>query len=277
MMLARKAIFIILLLFSLVMQPHCVLACGTCGCSELCPLTMMKDTESGGNEHGLLSESIWGSIILKIAYQRDPVLQKLVRHKKGVNALMGGSVGSAIGGTFAQDIVSVGTLNPPPGQSDSYLPGGLGVGMSGLVNVAFDVGIAANWHLNKKIKARQLVISQRVESILNHLEKSDAECPNAQADLTEIIGAHAAADCLKLWHSSHTYAAMAKDKTLSQEQRLDYFTGKDDVVLADFIAESTLRAAAAAPNPLSMLTTVSPAAQELSIVRSADRPSKLAP
>jgi hypothetical protein len=218
MLLVRKTIFIVMLLSLLVMQPLWVLACSTCGCSELCPLSMMADTESGGNGRRLLTESIWGSIILKIAFQRDPILQKLTRHRKGVNALMGGSIGSAIGGTFAQNIISVGTLNPPEGLHDSYLPGGLGLGMSGLVNVAFDAGIAANWHLNKKIKARQLVISQRVESILDHLEKSDAGCPNAQSDLTEIIGERAAADCLKLWHSSHTYAAMAKDKTLSQEQ-----------------------------------------------------------
>lgn len=218
MFLVRKSTFIIMLLTTLVMQPYWVLACSTCGCSELCPLSMMQDTASSGKPHHLLSDSIWGSIILKIAFQRDPVLQKLTRHNKGVTGIMGGTIGSAIGGTFAQTIISESTINPPEGQSDSYLPGGLGLAMSGLVNVAFDAGIAAHWYLNKKVKARQRVISERVESILNHLEKSDAECPNAQADLTEIIGERAAADCLKLWHSSHTYAAMAKDKTISEGQ-----------------------------------------------------------
>lgn len=218
MLLLRKTIYIFMLLAVVAIQPSCVFACSTCGCSEICPLSMMEDTESGGDRRGLLTDSIWGNIILKIAYQRDPILQKLTRHRKGLNALMGGSVGSAIGGTFAQNIVSVGTINPPEGQSDSYLPGSLGLAMSGLVNVAFDAGIAANWHFNKKVKARQREISERVESILNHLEKSDAECPNAQADLTGIIGERAASDCLKLWHSSHTFAAMTKDKTISQGQ-----------------------------------------------------------
>jgi hypothetical protein len=177
---------------------------------------MVEDTESGGTARGLLSDSIWGSIILKMAYQRDPVLLKLTKYKRGLSGLTGGSVATAIGGTFAQGIVSVSTLNPPPGQKDSYLPGSLGLGWSGLVNVAFNAGVVVNWRLSRKIKARQLVVKNRVESILNHLENSEAACPHAQSDLAELIGERAALDCIKLWQSSHATVASSADKTLSQ-------------------------------------------------------------
>ena len=39
--------------------------------------------------------------------------------------------------------------------------------------------------------ARQLVIRNQVETILNHLEYLEAACPEAQADLVQIIGERA--------------------------------------------------------------------------------------
>jgi hypothetical protein len=184
---------------------------------------MVEDTETGGSGRTSLSDSIWGSIILKMAYQRDPQIQKLTSHAKGVSAVVGGSVATVIGGTNAQAIISVTTLNPPkPPLSDSYLPGGIGVGLSGLVNVVFDGGILANWQLRRKMNARQLVIRSRVEAILNHLEHSEAACPRAQSDLAEIIGERAARDCIQLWRSSHATASLVNEKDLSFDAGIKY-------------------------------------------------------
>lgn len=148
----RKIVILLVMLVMLIASGiEQVLACSTCGCSELCPLSMVEDADNSGVGGNLLSDSIWGNIILKIAYQRDVQIQKLTKHRRASNAVAGGSVGTAIGGTFAQNIVSMSTLNPPDGQSDSYLPGGLGLGLSALVNVAFDGNILINWRLSKKI------------------------------------------------------------------------------------------------------------------------------
>jgi hypothetical protein len=200
--------------FLLVWQPLSALACSTCGCSELCPIAMMKDSEESKSAASL-SDSLWGNIILKMAYQKDPEIQKLSKHVKGVNALTGGTIAGAVGGTLAQNIVSAATLNPPDGQQDSYLPGSLGLGLSGLINIAFDGGMLINWRLKKKMKARQLVVRQNVETILNHLEYSETACPQAQAELSKIIGNRAAGDCIQLWRSSHATAYAAREKNLS--------------------------------------------------------------
>ncbi len=209
-----KIFFILLNLFLLIIQPISVLACSTCGCSELCPIAMMKDEEE--NKTGAsLSDSLWGNIILKMAYQKDAQLQKLAKHVKGVNTLTGASIAGAVGGTLAQNIVSSATINPPDGQNDSYLPGAIGLGLSGLVNIAFDGGMIINWRLKKKIKARQLVVRQRVETLLSHLEYSETACPEAEVELTEIIGKRAAGDCIQLWRSSHATAYAAKSRNLS--------------------------------------------------------------
>lgn len=58
-----------------------------------------------------------------------------------------------------------------------------------------------------------------MESILNHLEHSEAACPDAQIDLADIVGERAASDCIKLWQSSHTTAALLKDRTISEGEK----------------------------------------------------------
>jgi len=215
----KKSLAFLVLLSLLVINPLAALSCATCGCSELCPLVMMQETVNSP-KHGILTESIWGNIILKMAFQRDPQLQKLRKHTRTVGAVTGTAIAGAVGGTFAQNIVSLGTLNPPPPQSDSYLPGSLGLGMSGLVNVAFDGGLLLNWRLGHKIRARQEVIQAQVETLLQHLEFSEANCPEAKHDLTTLIGERAAQDCMKLWHSSHMVASKTNPKQVSDASNL---------------------------------------------------------
>jgi len=209
---SRQIFLVALVLLSVFVQPQLVEACATCGCSELCPLVMLDDTESSTKSKGLLTESIWGNIILKMAYQRDPVIRKLLGHQKDVDLMTATAFNSAVSGTLAQNIVSQATLNPPDGQFDSYLPGSLGLGFSSLVNVALDTSIVLRWGVRRKIRARQKEIRVKVEGILEHLEYSVAECPEAQRDLTGIIGDRAARECVQLWQSSHAVAAAPEGK-----------------------------------------------------------------
>jgi hypothetical protein len=212
---AARWTLLTILIGLLTLNPVSAIACATCGCSEICPIAMMEDSESGKNKSSL-SDSIWGNIILKMAYQRDPELQKLRKHIRGVNDITAGTVGTAVGGTLAQNVISMACLNPAPGISDSYLPGGLGLGLSGLVNIVFDGNIVVSWRLKNKIKARQIAIRNNVETILNHLEYSETNCPEAQTELAGIIGPRAASDCIQLWRSSHATASAMKSKTISQ-------------------------------------------------------------
>ena len=150
-----------------------------------------------------------------------------------------GAVSTAVAGTLGQNIASLAVLNPQQG-NDSYLPGALGLGLSGLVNVAFDGSMLINWRLQKKIKARQLVIREKVETILNHLEYSEASCPQAQSELGEIIGQRAASDCLKMWHMSHQQIASTSSTTSMLDKTPDTTIGKSDDMPIDKTADKPL-------------------------------------
>jgi hypothetical protein len=216
-MLSKSKLDLTLLFLVLILwHPLATIACSTCGCSELCPLVMIEEGDRVRGSKGALSDSIWGNMILKMAYLRDPEIQRLMRHRGGVNSLTNAAFAGVIGGTVAQNIISLSVLNPPAGQSDSYLPGSLGLGLSGVVNIGLGAQNLLNWRLTHKIRERQGAVRLKVEGILQHLEYSESSCPEAQKDLAEIIGPRAARDCIKLWQSSHALAnAQQKDKTLS--------------------------------------------------------------
>jgi hypothetical protein len=168
---------------------------------------MFDDSLPKGKESPLLSNSIWGNIILKMAYERDPELQKL-RHKKSATDIgTSSALAAAAAGTLPQTTVSIVTLNPPDGVPDSYIPGTIGLALEGATNLALWTRVGINASLHKKTKARQLAIRQRVESVLQHLEFSGANCPEAQKQLADIIGENAANECIDLWRSSHPHLA----------------------------------------------------------------------
>jgi hypothetical protein len=195
----------------LVLQmPLAALACPTCGCSELCPLTMLDEEthDTSADKDSLLSNSIWGNLILKIAYNRDPQLQKLSRRMKGVNIATGGAIAAGAVGIVPQSIVSIYTLNPPDGVQDSYAPGSVGVALETVTNVALIARLGLSYGLRKKVRQRQTEIRSKVESILQHLEYSQSNCPDARKQLTELIGEKAADECLSLWQSSHALASV---------------------------------------------------------------------
>ncbi len=233
---SRKKRFslIFLVIALLVLQPLAAFACATCGCSELCPLCMVRDTETNGKKQLPLSDSLWGSIILKMAYQRDPEIQKLARHMRRVNMLTGGAFFTAVSGTLAQNTISLAVLNQDQG-NDSYLPGSLGLGLSSLMMLSFDGSMLMGWRLQKKLKVRQLAIKEKVEGLLNHLEFSASACPDAQKDLAEMIGQEGAADCLKLWGLAHSQIASSGQST----SMLDKSTTPDQEQLPQVELKST--------------------------------------
>jgi hypothetical protein len=200
---------LLLLLVSYLVTVTAAEACSTCGCSELCAIGMLQeDTAESGKNKSLLSESIWGNIILKMAYKRDAKLQALASKIGLADNVTNLGVLAVSGGVLSQVVVNQATLNPPAGQSDSYLPGSVGLGFSGLTNVVFAGQNIFHWAVRKKIIARQREITKAVESVLEHMEYSETECPEAQKQLAELIGERAARDCEKLWRSSHVMASL---------------------------------------------------------------------
>jgi hypothetical protein len=141
-----------------------------------------------------------------MAYQRDKELGKLARRMGIVNLATMGSISGIAGGTLAQGLVALGTLNPPPGIEDSYVPGAIGVALSSATILTFVARMYFGHKLQKQVRDRQLAIKHSVETILNHLELSNTNCADAQKQLKEMIGERACGEWLQLWRSSHQLA-----------------------------------------------------------------------
>lgn len=169
----------------------------------------------------LITDSLWGNLILDLAYQRDPVLQKINKELNLLNLGTMGIIAGVAGGTLAQGIIALSVLNPPPPKSDSYLPGSIGVGMSGLTLVTFAGRSALTHTLTKKLRGRQLDLKHKVEGILAEIENSHGENPQAQIALTALIGPRATKEWLQLWRSSNQLASIKQPKVSVNSPAVD--------------------------------------------------------
>jgi hypothetical protein len=154
----------------------------------------------------LITDSLWGNLILDLAYQRDDRLHCLAKRMGFVNAATILGITGIAGGTLAQGIIALSVLNPPPPQSDSYLPGSIGIGMSGLTLIALGARTGASRIILKQIRTRQLEIKHRVESVLAQIEQSNGQSTTARSQLLSLIGERATNEWLQLWRSSNKLA-----------------------------------------------------------------------
>ena len=191
-------------------------SCATCG-TVLDPLLLVG---SGGKKKNkaLLTDSLWGNLILEMAYQRDEQLKKLAKRMNIVNFGTLASIGTIAGGTLSQGVIALGTLNPPAGHEDSYTPGIIGVTLSTATILTFVARMYFNHKMQTDVQDRQIAIKTKVEAVLDHLERSESKCADAQKDLTALIGDRACHEWLQLWQSSHKLA-------LSQPPRITMAPG----------------------------------------------------
>lgn len=206
-----KFLMTLLIALSTIVAQLPAFACATCGCSEICPITAM-DSNSSTNDPSLLSNSIWGNIILKMAYAHDPQLQRLAGKLKLVNFGTTSAYASIAGGTIGQTTVAMATLNPPDGHLDSYTAGIVGLGLSTMTMILLGGKPLVDLKYKKQFKAHQTEIRNRVEAILQHLEYSETKCSESQKELAELIGDRGAKDCIQLWQSSHQVAVTESPK-----------------------------------------------------------------
>jgi hypothetical protein len=179
-------------------------ACTTCG-AELAPLTLLA-TEQKHKTTTVLTDSLWGNLILELAYQRDKELQKIAKRLNIVGLGTLGAIGGIAGGTLAQGIVAINVINPPAGKPDSYTPLVIGTALSSATIMVFISRLILNHQLGKQISNRQFAIKNHVEAILAHMESSGAKCASAQKELTELIGERASREWIDLYQSSHQLA-----------------------------------------------------------------------
>jgi hypothetical protein len=155
----------------------------------------------------LITDSLWGNLILDMAYQRDDQLRKIYKKFALVNMGTMAAVAGIAGGTLAQGVIALATLNPSQG-NDTYLPGAIGIGMSTLTIATFVGRAAVNHHLAKCLRNRQLEIKHQVEAVLAQLEKENGVTSASKNELIALIGERATNEWLQLWTSSNAVASL---------------------------------------------------------------------
>ncbi len=180
--------------------------CPDCGFTVLDPIALAGTNHKHKNK-ALLTDSLWGNLILDMAYQRDKKLAKIVKEMNVVSLGTVGAIGSIAVGTLGQGITALGVLNPHPGHEDSYVPGILGVSLSAATILTFAARTCVNHVLVTQLTNRQIEIREQVETILGHLEHSETKCALAKKQLTDLIGQRACNEWVQLWDSSHQIAS----------------------------------------------------------------------
>jgi hypothetical protein len=161
----------------------------------------LTSTKSKGKS--LLTDSLWGNLILELAYERDSELSKLAKKVKLMNAATTVSVLGLAAATLAQGITALYVLNPPNGAPDSYAPLNVGVATSSAMIGVMAARLYCGHKLAQHLQQRQIQIRDRVQTVLAHVEYSRGECVAAKAQLTALIGTRASNEWMQLWQSSH--------------------------------------------------------------------------
>jgi hypothetical protein len=168
------------------------------------------------------SDSLWGNLLLSMAYQRDPELQKLIKRMGHVNTVTLLSVAGVSGLALAQSIYSYRQIEPKvydvtPAHhagghdhihmaEESRIPSTLGIIGSGATMLTLGVRAVANLRYGKKIQHRQQAIIRRIDNILGRLEEG-ASPALIELDLSQLVGARACSEFLALWRSVHSQAS----------------------------------------------------------------------
>ncbi len=172
-----------------------------------CGAEIVLSTDTKDKKELLITDSLWGNLILEMAYQRDNDLAKLAKQMSILNTGTMVSIGAIAAGTLAQGIVSLATLNPPAGMMDSYAPGKIGVPLSGATILTLMARGYFGHKIQSLVREQQLTIKHNVEAVLSHLENSHATCAEARHKLVGLIGERASNEWLQLWYSSHQVAS----------------------------------------------------------------------
>jgi len=181
-------------------------SCASCG-AQLDPVLLLES--EGGNKKAnssVLTDSLWGNLILELAYERDPELRKFAKRGKLINLGTTSAVMGIAAGTLAQGITALCVINPPPGKPDSYAPLNVGVALSGATMLVMSGRLYMGHKLAVAIQKKQFYLRDQVQSILAHMESSQGNCEVARGQLKNLIGSRACNEWVQLWQSSHKLA-----------------------------------------------------------------------
>lgn len=176
-------------------------ACAVCGadnCAIVQSATSATDTPRSAS---VLSNSLWGNLILSMAYERDPEIQRLVKKLGFLNGTtLVGALGLS-GLSLGQGIVGLNVINPSSG-IDSVVPDVLGIVAGGSAMGLLGLRALAGHRYSKRLKARQVLIKANVDKLLLQLKTTGDE-QAAKPELTALIGSEATGEFFELWTATH--------------------------------------------------------------------------
>lgn len=173
-------------------------------------------TVQGQAVKSVMSTSLWGNMLLSMAYPMDPELQRLVSKMGRVNALTLLSITGVSGLGLAQSVYALnqnkpqhldveehggdhGTVTVP---ADSRVPATLGIVGSGVTLATLGLNAVLSKHYSRKLTQRQLIIKEKVDRILIQLKAQETNAQTRQ-DLVTLVGEEATDEFLQLWQATH--------------------------------------------------------------------------
>jgi len=174
---------------------------------------LLHDDESAESE---VSDSLWGNLLLSMAYRRDEQLKGLVKKMGLSNNLFLASIAGVSGLGLAQSITGLATLNQYEvgevhhedgghgggGHRESLAPSVMGLVGSGATLLSIGAHVFLEHRYKKQIKTRQRVINHEVLHILEDLE-SGINQELVQPRLVALVGARASGEFFQLWRAAH--------------------------------------------------------------------------
>lgn len=159
-----------------------------------------------------VTDSLWGNLLLSMAYRRDAELKHLVKKMGVSNNLFLASIAGVSGLGLAQSITGLATLNRSESGSHEEHGGAghreskgasiMGVVGSGVTLFSIGTHVYLEHRYKKQIKARQQIINRQVLHVLEDLE-SGVNHELVQPKLASLVGERATGEFLQLWRAAH--------------------------------------------------------------------------
>jgi hypothetical protein len=164
------------------------------------------------------SDSLWGSMLLNMAVQRDEELQKFAKRLGLVNTMTLLSIAGVSGLGLAQSIYAYRQIQPETvnvteahhaGGHDhvhmplnSKVPSAIGIIGSGVTLATLGTRAVMDGYITRRIARRQVQLRESIDHILSHLELEGITSHGRQ-ELAGLVGERAAGEFLLLWRAVH--------------------------------------------------------------------------
>lgn len=147
------------------------------------------------------SDSLWGNLLLSMAYQRDEEIKQISKRLGQVDLLTLTSVTSVSGLGLAGGLRTLNCLNKS--DKDPVFPTILGIIGSSATLGTVGVRTVLAHRYGKKLRARQAAIKNKIEELLDAMEH-DRYTRSVHEQLAALIGERATKEFEQIWAASHS-------------------------------------------------------------------------